>query len=289
MKNKNGLLFPEETLRIVIAIMVIFLLITLSVKIYTGIQQKNHLTQARDHLEIIERTVEGIAEGTQEQYLITSPKGWFLQYVPKNLIVFTGQNNCIGKNCLCFCPKMGWKLEDGFISDTRKSDSSDCSKINVCVPVEEGLISPIGNNELRRSGIQIKPTVIYISKNNDEILISSNQKDYDQSGEWFDEILNSNGESGLKFNDLLVLYINNREKSVKKEMNKILEDYFEMNDLDGYLSVKDVESGKPADVYRFATNLARGDYSNAPSHYLDITGSDGKLYRVIFHARKNEK
>lgn len=146
--RKKGILMPE-TLKIILAVLGIVILITLAVKMYNASITRTEIEQARFNLDIIERTIANLEEGSSQEYLLLSPKGWVLTTWPIKYSYYSPAigpganpapfeypesyipNQCKKNNwqrCICFCspPSDGQLLEA-------------CDKLAVCKNIKNEL------------------------------------------------------------------------------------------------------------------------------------------------------
>ncbi len=103
-KNKKGFLLAEETLKIVVAVIVIAFLIYFLVSIYMAKVNGDKLIQANSFLkesdESVEIIINNLAEGEVKTKDIFEPEGWYIfAFVDSEI----KPNICAGKNCLCVC------------------------------------------------------------------------------------------------------------------------------------------------------------------------------------------
>jgi len=129
MKNKNGFLLAEETLKIVIAVICIMFLVYFLTSLYFNKineeklkHAKNVLTEANENLE---DSIDDVRNsGQSKDFPIINPKSWYL-------FSFTGKNkpdSCARKNCLCICDN---------VVDILGRQIKECSKEGVCLIVED--------------------------------------------------------------------------------------------------------------------------------------------------------
>lgn len=131
--NKRGFLLAEETLKIVVAVIVIVFLVYFLVSIYMAKVNGDNLIQATSLLTDSEESFSVIFDNLEDGGSITKdvlePRGWYL-------FGFTGDelkpNSCAGKNCLCICNDVLW---EGFKGDAQQKK---CDEKGVCL-IEESL------------------------------------------------------------------------------------------------------------------------------------------------------
>jgi len=120
MKNKKAIVLPE-TLKLIIAVLCIFILIYLSVSLYDIFIKKTEIQQARETLSQISAEVESLEEGGSRDFLVTSPKDWVLMTID-------------GKLCICPAPDLS-----SFVIPKRELVESDCLKKGACNDIDKNL------------------------------------------------------------------------------------------------------------------------------------------------------
>lgn len=138
MKNKNGFLLGEFTLKTIIAVISLVLLLYLLFSIYSSFTTNKNILAAEGVIDKLKEGRDIALERGSFSYTITSPKNW--EIVPYSE-AFVG--NCIG-NCICICEK------EGFIDSQLKKCSS--KKTGLCDNLE---IKLEGNLNIK-SGIDIE-------------------------------------------------------------------------------------------------------------------------------------
>jgi len=122
MNSKKAILLPE-TLKIIIAVLCIFLLVYLSVSLYGIFTRSSKLEQAKATLEGIIGKANALEDSESVEYLITAPKDWvLLAYTP------TSSQGLCTKNCACICPKLGLRDNINYVEV--------CKKQGVCLNAE---------------------------------------------------------------------------------------------------------------------------------------------------------
>jgi hypothetical protein len=128
--NKRGFLLGEETLKIIIALICIVFLIYFLVSLYYSKVNEQKLKEAeallKDSPESIEAKIDNLENVNPAERQLVNPKGWYL-------FSFTQEqkpNSCVGKNCLCICPKL-WSLN--FWGE----QAEKCDEDGVCLIVED--------------------------------------------------------------------------------------------------------------------------------------------------------
>jgi len=103
VKNKNGILMPE-TLKIILAVMGIFLLVYLMYSFYGMFVKTTALKQAEVSLEIIYSEIEKVKGGKEEvEVLLESPKGWWIVAWPHEEKRNEKPIQCKTDYCVCIC------------------------------------------------------------------------------------------------------------------------------------------------------------------------------------------
>lgn len=100
MKNKNAEITIEEVAKMVIAVGCIIVLIILASGLYGIFTKKTELEQARETLKQLVEKIKLLEEGDSGNYLITSPKDWYIISYKKGE---DSPKNCFMGNCLCIC------------------------------------------------------------------------------------------------------------------------------------------------------------------------------------------
>lgn len=164
MKNKNGFLLAEETLKIVIAVICIMFLVYFLTSLYFAKVNEEKLKYATETLkdsdESIESVIRVLEEAQTKQMTLKNPKAWYLfSFVGENK-----PNSCAEKNCLCICDNVNAVSYRSLWTSEEERQSEECAKDGVC------LIVP----DLKKfEEIEIKKdlTEILISKINNKIEI----------------------------------------------------------------------------------------------------------------------
>ena len=144
MKSKKSLaFFPEEIVKIVIAVICIAFLLYLVFSMVGGIFTQNRLeNQAKGSLEEIEYTISNLEDGGQRDVLILNPKDWYLVYYKEgkeeikkffpglHLTVNLIPSESCSVNCFCICPGIiatsvsrGIYCNDGFCKESENEFS----------------------------------------------------------------------------------------------------------------------------------------------------------------------
>jgi len=139
--KKKAILMPE-VIKIVVAIAVIIILITLMVKLYGLFERSSATKQAEQHLDKISEIVNRLEDGETYTYFLHSPSDWILITSP-----YEKDNRIIDKckrenweNCICLCPK-GNGCTSGLSFSSSQVES--CKTSGVCRELnKEPLIFP---------------------------------------------------------------------------------------------------------------------------------------------------
>ena len=164
MKNKNGMLLAEETLKTVIAVMVIVFLVYFLVNLYMGKLKDDTIKKSEQLLiksdQSIKNVIESLKEGESKSLILEQISDWSGENW--HLFSFTGNsekpNSCVGKNCLCIC--------DDVVSEDFFKQANECNKNGVCA-----IVSDLKNEEVNIELQKDFATEILISKQNNEVSI----------------------------------------------------------------------------------------------------------------------
>lgn len=169
IKNKNGILLAEETIKIVIALICIVFLIYLLVTLYSTKVGDAKLLQAKATLKdsntsSIKTSIEKVKAGqgnlgNSEELLIHNPNGWYLFSFVKNDLK---PNECLGENCICICSNV-WQVSGVFWKSEQQRQAEECDSKGACLIVKD---------LIRFKEIEISPATPLIIKNDQGILIS---------------------------------------------------------------------------------------------------------------------
>jgi len=227
--NRKGDWFVEEVAKIIVAIILLLLLGYLAFTLYESITQKSQLEQARVHLDNIANIIKELKDGDSQSYLVSSPKDWFLIYI-HNSNTQGVPAQCVLNGCLCFCIN-----KKQYFSDT-SGDSVYCEKNNICKVIKEANITESAEIS---NGIQIAPSLVYFSKSDNKLLISSKDVSYTDVKNTFAEFLNFKNTDSQSIEELSTNYLEG--SNVKSELNNLLGEYFNSNNLQGSYIIMDLE------------------------------------------------
>ncbi|MDP2672238.1 MAG: hypothetical protein Q8O84_00300 [Nanoarchaeota archaeon] len=159
MKNKKGMLLAEETLKMVIAIIVIVFLVYFLTNLYFGKLKDDAMKSSEQLLISSDQSIKNIIESLEEG----ESKSMTPQEINWNLFSFTGQekpNSCAGKNCLCICDEVLWENSENV------RQVNECNKNGVCT-----IVSNLKNEKVNIELQKDFATEILISKQNNEVSI----------------------------------------------------------------------------------------------------------------------
>ena len=157
--NKKGMLLAEETLKTVIAVIVIVFLVSFLANLYFGKLKDDAIKKSEQILiksdQSIKNVIERLKEGESQSMILQEVYNW-------HLFSFTGNlekpNSCSGKNCLCICDEVS---EFSFVNQI-----NECNKNGVCT-----IVSNLKNEEVNIELQKDFSTEILISKQNNEVSI----------------------------------------------------------------------------------------------------------------------
>lgn len=154
MKDKKAsTLLPEETLKIVIAILCILVLVYLAFSLYSLFIVKSKLAQARSVFKEVVAGVKGVGD-TEENLLVTSPKDWVIVSREREL---------------CMCDK-----------DDVGADKKKCCEKGIAEEIENARVEDVcsvGSNKVYRNCILLDnlPRYIYFSKSGEIVNVVANK------------------------------------------------------------------------------------------------------------------
>ena len=159
IKNKKGMLLAEETLKTVIAVIVIVFLVYFLVNLYFGKLKNDALKSSERLLISSDQSIKNIIGSLKEG----ESKSMALQEINWNLLSFTEQekpNACAGKNCLCICDEVLWENSEN------ARQTNECNKNGVCT-----IVSNLKNEKVNIELQKDFAAEILISKQNNEVSI----------------------------------------------------------------------------------------------------------------------
>jgi hypothetical protein len=106
MRNKRGNLLPEETLKIILGVIVVGFLVYLLASIYFANKDAQKLDQAKGIIERVDNIVielSALGEGNFSDIKQLEVVGWYIwSFVDSE----KKPNQCINGNCFCICDKV---------------------------------------------------------------------------------------------------------------------------------------------------------------------------------------
>ncbi len=120
-KNKKGMMLAEETLKTVIAVIVIIFLVYFLVSLYFGNLNEERQKSAEAVLERVSEIIK--SSNVSGEVRAIGPAGW-------TIFSFTElekPNSCAGKNCLCICDE---------VIDVFDRQLKECSDVGRCLAAE---------------------------------------------------------------------------------------------------------------------------------------------------------
>lgn len=165
--NKRGMLLAEETLKTVIAVMVIIFLVYFLANLYLGKLKDDTMKKSEQLLiksdQSIKNVIENLKEGESKSLVLEQISDWSGDNW--HLFSFTGNsdkpNSCAGKNCLCICDDVLGGDSFDFVKQTK-----ECNKNGVCA-----IVANLKNEELNIELQKDFASKILISKQNNEVSI----------------------------------------------------------------------------------------------------------------------
>ena len=161
--KKNGFLLAEQTVKIVIALIVLGFLIFLLTSLYFSKVRSENQKKAEAILstggDTLKKAIEGLDKGSTTTFLLPSPAGWYL-------FSFTGESEkpikCGGENCLCIC--------DNVVEWWSGPQTEYCHDYGACI-----IVSNLKNYEepleiYITPGAGDNPTTLIISKDSSGIV-----------------------------------------------------------------------------------------------------------------------
>ncbi|MEK6817669.1 MAG: hypothetical protein AABX80_02600 [Nanoarchaeota archaeon] len=167
LNNKKGMLLAEETLKTVIAVIVIIFLVYFLANLYLGKLKDDTMKKSEQLLiksdQSIKNVIDSLKEGESKNLILEQISDWSGDNW--NLFSFTGNsekpNSCAGKSCLCICDDVLGADSFDFVKQ-----ANECNKKGVCA-----IVSNLKNEELNIELQKDFSTEILISKQNNEVSI----------------------------------------------------------------------------------------------------------------------
>lgn len=122
VKDKKGMLLAEETLKIVIAVIVVGVLVYFLTSLYFSGTEDVGAERAEGTIQRIENATNSEKEVVEIKG--ARPAGWYLFSFTEGV----KPNQCAGQNCVCVCEE-AWDVVEIFDSDQQ---AQKCSSDGVC-------------------------------------------------------------------------------------------------------------------------------------------------------------
>jgi hypothetical protein len=123
IKDKNGFLLGEETLKILIAVICLIFLISILIAVYNSNTSAKKVEEAKAILSRVETIISSLEEGAIEKQDVPNPKGWHLY----SFIREEKPNSCLNNNCLCIC--------DNVLIGAISSQAKKCDNKGACLTI----------------------------------------------------------------------------------------------------------------------------------------------------------
>jgi len=162
MKDKNGFLLGEETLKIIIAVICILFLVYLLVALYFSVTGAQKTKEAAMSMNLISNEAKRIdANGlyNEQGILIPNPSDWYI-------FSFTGNekkpSSCVSENCVCICKNI---LIDNIPLIASNRQAKACDDNGACAVI-------VNLKEFQKIKIEKNGVWILINKINEQIEIT---------------------------------------------------------------------------------------------------------------------
>ena len=146
--NKRGLLLAEETLKIVIAVIVIVFLIYFLVSLYFSNKDSEDLRFAESSAKYLTEQMNLQTKEIQ----IFNPEGWIITAWKQGGEMPLSCSNLGWKNCICLCED-DYNYDLGIISN---NDLEDCNQENYCLEYSKEIFINDGSIEIDNSPITLE-------------------------------------------------------------------------------------------------------------------------------------
>ncbi len=202
LKNKRALLLESELLRVVLAVMCIFLLVILAYKLYSLFIKKTPAEQAKETFNQIVSKINALKEGGNDSYLIVSPANW-------NLISDGNQ--------LCICSFEG-QSASFFRSEKKDNAFQTCVNDGFCAQLKNSIsqVDSCGWGAFP-SCIDLKTLPLKIYLNKKEGVVSLRTKAEAAIANRLDSILNYKKDENSKTIRELVIDLIAVQEKIEKE------------------------------------------------------------------------
>ena len=163
IKNKKADLLPEETIKIILAVIGIGLLVLLAVLLYGIFSKRQDLVKAEANMNYITAIIDRMngelsglnQDGAKtETYVLLNPSGWGVSAWPMSI---GGEEKrpsaCLNwDKCICFC-EINWFSKVPFFVDKSASHLKSCNQLNVCREIKQDEFSIEPKNPIEISEI----------------------------------------------------------------------------------------------------------------------------------------
>jgi len=163
MKSKKGELLPEETLKVVLALIGLLILAALLFSIYNVTKRNEKFEQAEATFDYLFEQINSLSSDDEISVTVFSPSGWLLGAWPYDagdkVIVPAVCAGLIGESCLCACPL---RDENAKLSDQKFAN--ECAVNGVCAasPKKIYLVDWLQEGELGKGRV-LRDKVITIN------------------------------------------------------------------------------------------------------------------------------
>lgn len=165
MRNKKGFLLGEETVKIIISVIVIGFLIYFLLSLYFKNAKEHEFELAKEVLvgnnsgsfKLLIDQARDSPDGFSEEFFFHNPGGWhFFGF----LFTEKKPNSCVGKSCVCICDSVYFEN----LPWDKDRQLKECDEEGICLEVED----------LGRGGINIEieeNTRVVVTKEKGDIFI----------------------------------------------------------------------------------------------------------------------
>lgn len=247
--EKKGIILPE-TLKIVIAVLCLIILIYLAYNMYGLFIKKTAIEQARESLNQLAEKINNL-KSEEDSFLVTALKDWYvvsynildMSFEPPHAVLSGYRempSSCNNQNCICFCQysknleksEVSYDLEEKFYAFYYKKYALDSCNNGVCmtfdkkVKISNELFSPTMGEYKRLESVNwislyAIPKEIYITKNNEEIILTSNNPKKGYIKDLFAKEVTTSRGAKVSFEDFIKSFIFNNCYLLKKSEKKL--------------------------------------------------------------------
>ncbi len=218
--KKGSLLLESETVKIVLAVICIFLLIILAYKLYTLFMKKTAIEIARENIEQLANRINKLADGQSGKFTLTGPNDWYLMLFNKGDSMPSQCSSA--NNCLCICESQTYV---------------GCDQQGVCKAIDiDGQMSytcftsSMTGLDYVYKCFKIKIQDIPLNKNNGVLYIGDiNAVGENSVGKRFSDVLKILDENGNSVESLIFQYIENKNENLRLSTKKLIRNYLKEN------------------------------------------------------------